>query len=150
MNEYTFTTLRQNPRLMNEAALWFHHQWGVPKEAYLACMEACLNNEAPFNWYFCLWQDQIVAGLGIIENDFHDRRDLSPNICAVYTLREHRGRGLAGGLLNMAVEDMAARGISPLYLATDHTGFYEKYGWEYICPVQCEGDDHPSRMYIHK
>lgn len=41
-------------------------------------------------------------------------------------------------------------GIPTLYLATGHTAFYERYGWRYYCPVQCDGDDHLSRMYIHE
>ena len=50
----------------------------------------------------------------------------------------------------MAVEDLRAKGVSPVYLVTDHTGFYERYGWEYLCPVQCDGEETPSRMYIHR
>ncbi len=45
---------------------------------------------------------------------------------------------------------MKKRGVSPIYLVTDHTGFYEKYGWEFYCMAQ--GDDEPemTRLYIHK
>ena len=58
-------------------------------------------------------------------------------------------QGIAGKLLNMVVEDMRSKGISPVYLVTDHTGFYERYGWEFLCMVQgC--DPEPTRMYIHK
>ena len=54
----------------------------------------------------------------------------------------YRGRGIAGRLLNIAVEDLRAHGISPVYLVTDHTGFYERYGWEFYCMAQ--GDDEPE------
>ena len=86
----------------------------------------------------------------MIENDFHDRKDLKPNVCAVYTEEAYRGRGIAGKLLNMTVEDLRSKGITPVYLVSDHIGFYEKYGWEYLCNVQ--GDDEPemTRMYIHR
>ena len=94
--------------------------------------------------------ERIVGGLGVIENDFHDRRDLTPNICAVYTEEDHRGRGIAGRLLNMAVEDLRAKGVSPVYLLTDHTGFYERCGWEFLCMVQGDGEPELSRMYIHR
>ncbi len=88
--------------------------------------------------------------MGVIENDFHDRKDLSPNVCAVYTEEAYRGRGIAGRLLDMTVEDMRSKGISPLYLVTDHKGFYERYGWEYFCMARCDGDTAPSRLYIHR
>ena len=150
MEEYRFITLLEQPELKEEAASWLHSKWGVPKEAYLECMNAYLNNEIKYGWYFCLCDEKIVAGMGVIENDFHDRKDLAPNVCAVYTEDSYRGKGIAGKLLNMVVEDMRKKGISPIYLITNHVGFYERYGWEFLCMVQ--GDDEPemTRMYIHR
>ena len=149
MEKYRYITLMEQPELKEEAASWFHSKWGVPKEAYLDCMNAYLNNETDYGWYFCLCDEKIVAGMGVIENDFHDRKDLAPNVCAVYTEEDYRCKGIAGNLLNMVVEDMKEKGISPIYLVTDHIGFYERYGWEFLCMVQ--GDDEPemTRMYIH-
>ncbi len=101
-------------------------------------------------WYLCLHGDRIIGGLGVIENDFHDRKDLAPNICAVYTEKGFRGQGVAGNLLKLAVEDMRAKGITPVYLVTDHIGFYERYGWEFLCMVQGDGEPDQTRMYIHR
>ncbi len=145
-----YIKLRERPELEVSAADWFHSKWGVPQEAYLECMDDYLNNKTEYGWYLCLDDDHIVGGLGVIENDFHDRKDLSPNVCAVYTEEAYRKRGIAGELLNMVVEDLRSKGITPVYLVTDHTGFYERYGWEFFCMVQ--GDDEPdmTRMYIHK
>ena len=132
------------------AAAWFHAKWGVPEEAYFACMDAYLKRETELGWYLCLDGDRIVAGLGVIGNDFHDRKDLSPNICAVYTEEAYRGRGIAGRLLDLTVEDLRSKGITPVYLVTNHAGFYEKYGWEFYCMVQSDGEPEKSRMYVHK
>ena len=148
--QYQFITLREQPILIDEAASWFSSKWRVPKEAYLECMNAYLNQETELGWYLCLNNDQIIGGLGVIDNDFHDRVDLSPNICAVYTEEDYRNHKIAGTLLNKAVEDLRSKGISPVYLVTNHIGFYEKHGWEFYCEVQCEGDDYLSRMYIHR
>ena len=144
-----YCTLREVPELKSRAAAWFSSKWGVPTEAYLECMDSYLNHETELGWYLCLSDDKIVAGLGVIENDFHDRRDLSPNICAVYTEAEYRCQGIAGHLLNMAIEDLREKGISPVYLLTDHTGFYERYGFEFYCLAQGDGEETPSRLYIH-
>lgn len=150
MSEYKYTTLRERPQLKDRAAEWFHDKWGVPKEAYLECMESYLNCETEYGWYLCLDDDKIIGGLGVIENDFHDRKDLTPNVCAVYTEEEYRCRRIAGHLLNMVVDDLKTKGITPVYLVTDHTNFYERYGWEFLCMVQ--GDDEPdmTRMYVHR
>ncbi len=150
MKNYIYTTLLERAELKEAAAEWFHGKWGVPREAYLECMDAYLGGETRLGWYLCLCDGEIVGGLGVIENDFHNRPDLTPNICAVYTDEAHRGLGIAGRLLNMAVEDLRDKGISPVYLLTDHTGFYERYGWEFFCMAQGDGEPEESRMYIHR
>ncbi len=150
MSEYRYCSLREIPEVKDMAAGWFHSKWGVPKEAYLECMDAYLNQEMELGWYLCLHDGKIIGGMGVIENDFHDRKDLSPNVCAVYTEEEYRGQGIAGHLLDMVAEDMRSKGITPIYLVTDHTGFYERYGWEFFCMVQGDGELDMSRMYIHR
>ena len=150
MESYRYITLREMPELRLPAAKWFNSKWGVPEEAYLECMDAYLGGETELGWYLCLDGEKIIGGMGVIENDFHDRKDLTPNVCAVYTEESHRCRGIAGQLLNMAVEDLRAKGISPAYLVTDHTAFYERYGWEFLCMVQGDGEPDMTRRYIHR
>ena len=150
MSTYQYITLREKPSYMHTAAQWFHSKWRIPTEAYLTCMEAYLQKETEYGWYLCLDSDQIVGGLGVIENDFHERKDLTPNICAVYTEEKHRNQGIAGQLLNKAVADLREKGISPVYLLTDHTVFYERYGWEFLCMAQNSGESTMSKMYIHR
>jgi len=150
MDKYQFISLREVPEWKIPAAEWFHSKWGVPKEAYLECMDAYLQNETEYGWYLCIDSDQLVGGLGVIENDFHDRKDCTPNICAVFTEETFRCQGIAGTLLNMAVEELRSKGISPVYLVTDHIGFYERYGWEFLCMVQSDGEPDMTRMYIHR
>ena len=150
MANYQYITLRDKPEYKQTAAEWFNSKWGVPTEAYLECMDAYLAGETELGWYLCLDGEKIVGGMGVIENDFHDRKDLTPNVCAVYTEEDYRKQGIAGKLLNLTVEDLRAKGISPAYLVTDHTGFYERYGWEFLCMVQGDGEPDMTRMYIHK
>ena len=150
MKEYRYDTLRNIPSIKQQAVEWFSNKWCVPKQAYLECMNAYLSGETDYGWYLCLDEDKIVAGLGVIENDFHNRKDLFPNICAVYTEEAYRNLGIAGKLLNMAVEDCREKGISPVYLVTNHTNFYERYGWEFLCMVQGDNEANLSRMYIHR
>ena len=149
LSGYSYITLRDHASLMDTAAQWFHDKWGVPKDAYLDCMSSYLNGDTEYGWYLCLDGERIIGGLGVIENDFHDRKDLSPNVCAVYTEEAFRGQGIAGHLLDMAVEDMKAKGISPLYLVTDHIGFYERYGWKFYCLAREEGTEETTRVNLH-
>ena len=143
--------LKDQPELLTGAARWFHEKWGIPSEAYLESMQQCLAGNHPVpQWYLALEQDRIIGGLGVIENDFHNRKDLTPNVCAVYTEEDRRLQGIAGALLARVCSDMKEQGIDTLYLLTDHTSFYERYGWEFFCMVQGDGEPEPSRMYIHR
>ena len=100
MSKYSIINILDKPNLKNAAASWFHDKWKVPIDAYLESMNDCLTkqNFIP-QWYIVLDGDKIIAGLGVIENDFHNRKDLSPNVCAVYVEKEYRSQGIAGEML---------------------------------------------------
>ena len=149
--EYKIRRLLDKPELKETMAEWFHGKWGVPLEAYLESMEECLRKKKSVpQWYVAMDGERIIGGLGVIENDFHDRKDLTPNVCAVYVEEDWRCKGVAGALLHFVCEDMKKRGIGTLYLVTDHTSFYERYGWEFLCMVQGDGEPEMTRMYIHR
>lgn len=142
--------LREHSGLTRTAAEWFHEKWGIPLEAYLESIRACTDGrEAVPQWYLAMEGDEIVGGLGVIANDFHDRKDLTPNVCAVYVEETYRGRGIAGEMLHFVCADLKDVGIDTLYLVTDHTSFYERYGWKFLCMVQGDGEPGLSRMYVH-
>ncbi|MGN0683226.1 MAG: GNAT family N-acetyltransferase [Oscillospiraceae bacterium] len=144
--------IRENPELAEKAAQWFHSKWRIPLSAYEESIADCLKNEKSVpQWYVAMQDGEIVGGLGVIENDFHEKKDLAPNICAVYVEKPHRCKGIAGKLLNYVCEDMKSFGIDTLYLLTDHTSFYERYGWEYLCMTKEEGkEDEYARVYVHR
>ena len=151
MTEQNIIKINEHPELIEEAAQWFHQKWKIPEKAYLESMRDSLNSDCGYpRWYVVKEGESIIGGIGVIENDFHDRHDLYPNVCAVYVEKAYRGKGIAGELLNFVCEDMANEGISTLYLFTDHDSFYERYGWEFFCMAQGNGEEEPSRMYIHR
>lgn len=126
MEDYNIIKVCENKNLIQISSEWFSLKWDVPQSAYF---ESMINYTEQANavpqWYVVLDQDKIIAGLGVIENDFHDRKDLSPNVCAIFVENEYRKQGIAGKLLNFVCEDMHTLGIDTLYLVTDHTSFYE-------------------------
>ena len=109
--------LRRYPALAKAAAAWFSAKWGLPQQSYRDSIRACLGRDAGVpQWYVVPdGKGGIAAGTGLIENDFHDRPDLAPNVCALYVERAYRGRGLARALLRCIREDAARMGITTLY-----------------------------------
>ncbi len=158
--------LHETPALKEQAAKWFSEKWGIPYEAYLESIEESIRQQSGIakyhrkaecggvigvpRWYILTCgkaeTKEIVAGAGIIENDFHDRRDLTPNLCALFVEKEYRNSGVARCLLDVARSDMKACGFSKLYLVTDHTEFYEKCGWRFLTMVH-DKDGVEERMY---
>lgn len=140
--------LKDCPARMEEAAAWFHEKWKVPVEAYRESMEESQRSSSGVPaWYVVLDEkDQIMAGIGVIANDFHKRPDLTPNLCALYVEEAYRGRGIAKKLLDHACRALSGAGIPKAYLITDHTAFYERCGWEFYGMIE-EDDGNPIRMY---
>ena len=135
------------PAMLEDAVQWFSARWHIPAEAYRDSMTEGLRADAGIpKWYLAMEGDRIAGGCGIIANDFHDRPDLTPNLCALWVEEEFRCRGIAGELLAQAVSEVCRMGYEKLYLVTDHTSFYERYGWTFLTMVN--GDDgRPARLY---
>lgn len=146
--DYRITALAEEPKWIEIAATWFHKKWNIAEQTYRQSMEqsrAC--PEGIPQWYIALdCRGQILGGLGVIENDFHKRKDLRPNICAVYVEEGWRGQGLARDLLAHACAALAKMGEREVFLLTDHIGFYEACGWEFWCMAEEEAGG-SARVY---
>lgn len=148
---YRLIRLAEEPARLGAAARWFHEKWGVPQEEYRRSMAAGLDAAGPVpRWYLAVDGARIVGGAGVIENDFHARRDLAPNLCALYVEPDRRRHGIAGALLDFACRDMQAEGVDTLYLVTEHTAFYERYGWTFLCMAQEVPGPGRIRLYARR
>lgn len=146
--DISIVSLSDMPEMLPRMARWFHEKWGIPEQAYVESMTECLaGKDIVPRWYAAFDGNRIIAGMGVIENDFHNRKDLSPNVCAVFTEPEYRGKGVARKLLDFVCCDMSSRGVRTLYLVTDHVGFYEKCGWKYVADALSDGESEYSRVY---
>ena len=73
----------------------------------------------------------IADGCGLIANDFNARQDLTPWLAALYIEESYRGHGRGALLLEHVRRECAILGFRSLHLATDHSGYYEKYGFTF-------------------
>lgn len=148
MENYRIVSISERPELRKAAAAWFHQKWDIPEDEYLDSIDESFGGSVGVpQWYVVLAGGDIVGGVGVIDNDFHERTDLAPNVCALYVERQWRRRGLAGLLLERVCRDMKRVGFAALYLVTEHYSFYERYGWKFIGWVKETGSDGLIRMY---
>ena len=85
------------------------------------------------------WQRRHCGGRGLIENDFHNRPDLCPNVCALFVEQAYRRRGLARLLLSRAIAYARAAGAFCMTLEvresnTPAIALYRSFGF---VPVGC-------------
>ena len=146
---YKIINVKDHKEYKEKAASFFASKWGIEESEYLKSIEESFTSTTYPMWYLAIENGTIIGGIGVIENDFHERKDLSPNVCALYVKENRRNLGIAGALLNYAINDMKQKGITTLYLITDHTSFYERYNRKYFLDVKCDGGE-ISRIYVHK
>ena len=124
------------PAIKDRAAAWFAEKWKGHEEEYLSSISDSVKEKAMFpKWYIMLEEGRIIAGAGVISNDPPMQKEQRPNICAVYVEEQYRSKGIAGALLEYISIDMMFRGVEALYLTTEMTEFYERYGWEFMTEV---------------
>lgn len=125
-------SLRTAPECLEQFIQYFASRWNN-EAVYRDCMTACLQTTSPLpQWYLLVDDKAIVGGCGLIVNDFNARQDLWPWLCALYIEEAYRGHSYGAGLLKHAKCEASTLGWPVLYLATDHVGYYEKYGFEFI------------------
>lgn len=91
----------------------------------------------------------LVSFVTLSERDCIPDEQLYPWIGFVHTSPEYRGHRYAGILIDHAARAAFTAGMRRVYLATDHVGLYEKYGFEYLeYRVSVYGED--SRVYYRE
>jgi len=127
-------SIRENPDYCKVGIEYIQKKWPqVSPQVYEDCIKHSITSDNPLpQWYLLEKDNNIIGCAGLITNDFISRMDLYPWVCAVFIEEEHRGNSYSSLLLQKAKDDAQIAGFKNLYLSTDHIGFYEKYGFEYI------------------
>ncbi len=127
-------SVRENPGYKNKAIAYFQRSWkSVLPIIYEDCITHSIGarNSLP-QWYVLEKNAEIIGCAGLITNDFISRGDLYPWVCALFIGERHRGNAYSSLLLEKAKQDAKKAGFEYLYLCTEHIGYYEKYGFNYI------------------
>lgn len=92
--------------------------------------------------YLLMDGENLVSFATLTMQDSVRDEAMFPWIGFVYTEPAYRGHRYAGQLLSHAEAAAAGQGYGHIYIATDHVGLYEKYGYRYLeNRIDCWGDD---------
>lgn len=76
--------------------------------------------------------ESLVSFCTLTERDCIDDRTLYPWIGFVFTAPDYRGKRCSGEVISYALRKAEEQGYDTVYLATDHIGLYERYGFSYM------------------
>ena len=127
-------SIRENPEYKDIAIPYFQSRWpSVWPVIYEDSITHCIHAKNPLpQWYLLFKDEEVIGCAGLISNDFISRGDLYPWINAIFVEEDHRGNELGALLIDKAKSDAKNLGFEQVYLCTQHIGYYEKYGFEYI------------------
>ncbi len=122
--------------------------WGAGQYLYDLLSEKKLSDAVGENPKVLLLTDgdELISFCTYTEKDDIQPTVLTPWMGFVYTFPQYRGHRYVGKLFQ-EIENLArAENVQDIYISTDHTGLYEKYGCEFY---QMMSDIHgaPSRVY---
>ena len=94
-------------------------------------------------------EEKIVSFCTLTQKDCIDDNTLFPWVGFVFTSPEYRGNRYSGRLVEYACNKAGEQGFDKVYIATDHIGLYEKYGFTYMeNRTDVYGEE--SRIYFRK
>ena len=96
--------------------------------------------------YLLTDNEKLVSFAVLAEQDEINVPELSPWIGFVYTFSEYRGKHNAGKLINHICNILKSDGTENVYVSTEETGLYEKYGFTFL-KLMTNREGKPTRVY---
>ncbi|MBE6888588.1 MAG: GNAT family N-acetyltransferase [Ruminococcaceae bacterium] len=123
-------SLKQQPALLKSAVAYCEEHWGSVSAVFSRCAELSVNSDRLPQTWLVLSGEKILGFYQLVQNDhLTNRTELTPFIGSLYVDQSVRGTGIAEMLLTHAKYEAAHIGYDRVYIATDHIGYYEKFGF---------------------
>ena len=90
--------------------------------------------------------DELLSFCTYAEKDDIQPTQLTPWVGFVYTFPQYRGHRYLGKLFTEVERLAREEKVREVYISTDHTGLYEKYGCEFY-QMMNDMNGEPSRVY---
>lgn len=110
-------------------------------------MRTVLETKGPIpDAYIAVENGQVAGGYTLAVKEVLSREDTGLWIATLYMAPGFRGRHLSPVLMDHARRRGGELGYEKIYLASEHTNYYEKYGFHTIGPDACAWGE-PTQMF---
>jgi GNAT superfamily N-acetyltransferase len=154
MENFLIKNLVDTPHLIDKLAEYWNQEWSTDKsekgiEKQKSCIKNLLNlDKVPFILVACHGQ-KLIGSAALFLNDLDSRPDLSPWLGGIYTVPEHRGKGIAKTMIEKVINKAKTLGYHKIYLHTEHTaGLYRKLGWKKLCNTKNDQGEDSEIYYL--
>lgn len=77
-------------------------------------------------------ENEIVGHASIMKTDYYPIDDIYPWITTVFVTEKYRRMRICGMMIDYINQYAKELGFNRTYIASEHFGIYEKYGYEYL------------------
>lgn len=136
------------PQHLEALAQWHHREWAYlhPDDPTIDRqrheLTSCLGKHRIPTAFIALKGDELLGSGALVESDLDSRPDLTPWLASVFTVPEHRGKGIATALCRRVMEEARILKVPRLYLYTPgQEGLYARFGWQVLEHTTFHGQD---------
>lgn len=142
--------LSENLDYLEEVSKWIWKEWSEIHGASLGDVvyrsrHSICKSSIP-QMYIALYDKEVIGVVSLWNNDLTARQDLTPWMATLFVKEEYRGLGVGTILQEKSIEVAKSLNYEYLYLITDHVGYYERTGWEFLEQAPL-GDGRMTHVY---
>lgn len=147
--EIKIVSLKDKPELASDVILYANQNWPPVSKYFTEVVNHVLANSGKLPQCFLLLKNEHIIGFySLLEQDFVERKDLSPWIATVFVDEKERGQQLGKEMLLHGRTFAGNLGFDKVYLSSNHIQFYEKYGFKEI-GLDMFVWGRPTKIYEH-
>lgn len=142
-------SLIENPELADEVIAYANQNWSPVSKYFTQVVQQVLTCHGCLPKCFILLKNgRIIGFYTLLEQDFVERKGLSPWIATIFVDEKERGQRLCKEILIHGRTIAGDLGFDKVYLSTNHIELYEKYGFKEI-GLDTFVWGRPTKIYEH-
>lgn len=136
MDKIEIFNLLDKMEYLEEVSEWIWKEWslerGTTLEDIIYQSNHSLSKKGIPGMYIAVYKEEVVGVVSLWRNDLTARQDLYPWMATLYVKESFRNKEIGKMLQEKSIEVAKELGYPYLYLITDHVGYYEKLGWNFL------------------